>query len=159
MRLPVLGWNHPGCNLNDLPRGQRQLLPPPEPAHPQPGRGEDCREASKRAGEILPAHWVPRPPPPTHSHQGAHSNQVKIWTFWNSRNLTLEFQSLAEKQEELGVLCPRSSVAHFNPQVGQHLQGCFQRSWWVIFLIFLDFFQLFWILILKSENIFEDFFR
>ena len=129
MRLPVPGWNHPGRHLDHLPRGQRQLLPPPEPAHAQPGRGEDCREASKRAGEILSAHRVPRPPSPTHSHQGAHSNQVEFWKFENSRNLTRKFQPLAEKQEELGVLCPRCAVAHFHPQVGQHLQRCLQRSW------------------------------
>ena len=44
MRLSVPGWNHPGRHLNDLPRGQCQLLPSPEPAHSQPGRGEDCLE-------------------------------------------------------------------------------------------------------------------
>ena len=39
-----------------------------------------------------------------------------------------KFQPSTEKQEEPGVLCARGSVAHFYPQVGQHLQRCFQRS-------------------------------
>ena len=93
MCLAVPGWNHPGRHLDDLPRGQRQLLPAPEPAHSQPGRREDCLKASERAGEILSAHRVPCSPSPTHSHKRAHSNQVKIWKFWSSRNVTLKISA------------------------------------------------------------------
>ena len=56
MRLSVPWRNNFGRDLNNLPRGQRQLLPATEPTHAQPGGGEDCWQTSKCSGEILSAH-------------------------------------------------------------------------------------------------------
>ena len=83
-----------------------------EPAHTQPGCGEDCGEAPHGAGEVFPADRVPGAPHPSHPHQGAHRHQPP-----------------AQEQEEPRVLRPRRPVTCLHTQVRQHLQRCLQRSW------------------------------
>ena len=133
MRFSLPGWNHPWRHLDDLPRGQRQLLPATEPTHAQPGGREDCWQTSKCSGEILSAHWIPRPPPPTHSHKGADSNQVEMKQMW-----TIELSPL--------VFLLNLNISSLLLKSKKNLECC------VLAVQSL-------ISILKSDNIFKDVFR
>ncbi len=43
-----------------------------EPAHAEPGGGEDWEQTTSGSGEVLPAGGVSGPPPPVHPYQRAN---------------------------------------------------------------------------------------